>query len=83
MDRKSLDGDVYDGNDVDGVDDWGGAEGSGSPLGVDVYGDEHEDGNEGVPLQLQSPCVRVGVQNRAESGEVVLDPFPNSLKAVH
>ena len=83
MDRKSLDGGVYGGNDADGVGGWGGAEGSGSPLGVGVYGDEHEDGNEGVPLQQQSPCVKVGVQNRAESGEVVLDPFPNSLKAAH
>jgi len=49
--RKSLDGGVYGGSDADGVDGWGGVEGSGSPQGEDVYEDECEDGGEGVPLQ--------------------------------
>lgn len=78
MGRKTLDGGVYGGNDVGG---WGGAEDSGSPLDVDVYGGEHEDVD--GPLQLQNSYVGVGVRSRAESGEVVPDPFPNSLKVVH
>lgn len=44
--RKSLDGGACGGNDVGG---WGGAEDSGSPLGEDEYGGEHEDVN--GPLQ--------------------------------
>lgn len=51
MNRKSLDGGVYGGNGVGGVDDWDGAEGNGNPLGEDVYGDEHEDVYGGVSLQ--------------------------------
>lgn len=82
-DRRSLGGGVYDGNDVGGVGGWDGVEGSGSPLGEDVYGDEHEDAGGGVPLQQQNPYVRVGVQSRTESGGVVPDPFPDSLRVVH
>lgn len=81
--RRSPGGGVYGGNDVGGVGGWGGAEGSGSPLGEDVYGGEHEDVDVGVPLQQQNPCVRVGVQSRTESGGAVPDPFPDSLKAAH
>lgn len=81
--RRSLGGGVYGGNDVGGVDDWGVAEGNGSPLGEDVYEGEHEDVYGGVPLQQQNPCVRVGVQSMTESGGVVPDPFLDSLKAVH
>ena len=83
MGRRSLDGGVYDGNDVGGVGGWGGAEGSGSPLGEDVYGGEREDGDGAAPLQQQTPCVRVGAQSRIESGAAVPDPFPDSPKVVH
>lgn len=41
--RRNLGGGVYGGNDVGGAGGWGEAEGSGSSLGVDVYGGEHED----------------------------------------
>lgn len=74
---------MYDGNDVGGVGGWGGAGGSGSPLGEDVYGGEREDADGGVPLQQKNPCVRLGVQNRTESGGVVPDPFPDSPTIVH
>lgn len=83
MDRKNLDGGGYGGNDVGGVDGWGGAEGNGIPLDEDVNGGEHEDGDDYVPLRQQSPCVRVEVLSRAESDEVVPDPFPDNQKAVH
>lgn len=66
-----------------GVGGWDGAEGSGSPLGEDVYGGEHVDADEGVPPQQQNPCVKVGVRSRTESGGVAPDPFPDSLKVVH
>ena len=82
-DRRSPDGGVHGGNDVGGVGGWGGAEGSGSPLGEDVYGGEHEDADGGVPHLQRNPCVRVGVQSRTESGGVVPDPFPDSPKIVH
>lgn len=81
--RRSPDGGVYGGNDVGGVDDWGGAEGSGSPLGEDVHGGEHEDAYWDVPLPQQNPCVMVGVQSMTESDEVVPDLFLDSLKVVH
>lgn len=81
--RRSLGGGVCGENDVGGVGGWGGAEDSGSPLGEDVYGREHEDADGGVPLQQQNPCVRVGVRNRIESGGVVPDPSLDSPKVVH
>lgn len=83
--RRSLGDGVHGGNDVDGVGGWGGAEGSGSPLGGDVYVHEHEDGDGdgGVPLQQQNPCVTVGVRSRTESGGVEPDLFQDSPKVVH
>jgi len=74
---------VGGGNDVDGAGGWGGAEGSGNPLGEDVYGGECADVDGGVPLQQQNPCVRVAVQSRTASGGVVPDPFPDNPKVVH
>lgn len=78
--RRSLGGGVYGGNDVGG---WGEAEGSGSPLRGDVCGGEREDVDGGVSLRVRSPCVRVGVQSRTESGAGGPDPSPDSLKVVH
>lgn len=83
MDRKNLDGGAYGGNDADGVDGWGGVEGNGIPLDEGVNGGEREGGYDCGLLQLQNPCARVGVLNRAESGEVMPDPFPDNQKAVH
>lgn len=83
MGRKSPGGGVYGGNDVGGVDGWGGAADNGILLDEDAYGGVREDGDEGVPLQSQNPCVEGGARSRAESGEVVPDPFLNSLKVVH
>lgn len=73
---------MYGGNDAGGVGGWGGAEGSGSPLGEDVYGGGHEGADGGVPRQQQSPCVREGAQSKTESGGVAPDPSPDSLKVV-
>lgn len=83
MGRRSLGGGVCGGRDVGGVGDWGGAEGSGSHLGEDVYGGENENVDGGVPLLQESPYVRVEVQSRIENGEVVPDPFLDSLMVVH
>lgn len=82
-DRKSLGDGVRGGNDVGGVGGWDGAEGSGSHLGVDVYGGEHEDVDGGVHLPQQNPCVRLGLLSRKECGGAVPDSFPDSLKVVH
>lgn len=80
--RRSPDGGVCGGNDVGGVDDWGGAEGNESPLGEGVCEGEHEGVYEGVPLQQQCLCVRVGVQSMTERGGVAPGLFLDSLRVV-
>lgn len=79
--RRIQGGGAYGGNDVDGGDDLGGAEGSENPLDGDAYVGGHEDGFGDVLLQ-QTPYVKEGLQNMTESGGVRPGPFLNSPKTV-